>query len=58
MQHHPGDPYALSNEGEDRVRKDSTKTYRYGVETTPAVHPPFLLALSVECKHTCSSVSC
>ncbi|XP_036930845.1 zinc finger protein 384b isoform X3 [Acanthopagrus latus] len=35
LQHHPGDPYALSNEGEDRVRKDSTKTYRNHTESKP-----------------------
>ncbi|XP_030250680.1 zinc finger protein 384b isoform X1 [Sparus aurata] len=28
LQHHPGDPYELSNEDEDRAPKDSTKTYR------------------------------
>ncbi|XP_072250084.1 zinc finger protein 384b isoform X2 [Leuresthes tenuis] len=28
LQHHPGDPYELSNEDEDHGPKDSTKTYR------------------------------
>ncbi|XP_026173266.1 zinc finger protein 384b isoform X2 [Mastacembelus armatus] len=28
LQHHPGDPYDLSNEEEDHVPKDGSKTYR------------------------------
>lgn len=51
LQHHTGDPYDLSNEEEDHGQKDSTKTYRYGVQR-PAVPPHFSPALAVECKHT------
>ncbi|KAM4581108.1 zinc finger protein 384b isoform 4-T9 [Odontesthes bonariensis] len=35
LQHHPGDPYELSNEDEDHGHKDSTKTYRNHTESKP-----------------------
>ncbi|XP_028325488.1 zinc finger protein 384b isoform X2 [Gouania willdenowi] len=34
-QHHPGDPYELSNGEEGRIPKDSTKTYRNHTESKP-----------------------
>ncbi|XP_053182410.1 zinc finger protein 384b isoform X3 [Scomber japonicus] len=35
LQHHPGDPYDLSNEDEEHGPKDSTKTYRNHTESKP-----------------------